>query len=203
MNKFEFTEWTTKYINDLPDSAFAYISIGGKKDSTGRTEPRSLRHLPYKDAGGNIDIAHVRNALARLSNTNIPDNVKAGIQAKLEQHLQANKASTHYMGVFPFEFEAPAQATLPTTVHLIPTGQWEHDVYGTIKITQADIQQFADNFNAKIRNGVSITAGHEGEQEKPAVGWITKVEARETGLWGTVEWNNTGKALLEIGRAHV
>ena len=46
-------------INDLPDSAFAYIEPGGTKDSSGRTTPRSLRHFPIHDA------AHVRNALAR------------------------------------------------------------------------------------------------------------------------------------------
>jgi hypothetical protein len=47
--------------NDLPDSAFAYIEPGGKKDSEGKTTPRSLRHFPINDA------AHVRNALARAS----------------------------------------------------------------------------------------------------------------------------------------
>ena len=48
----------TASINDLPDSAFAYIEPGGKVVG-GKTEPRSLRHFPIHDA------AHVRNALAR------------------------------------------------------------------------------------------------------------------------------------------
>jgi hypothetical protein len=47
--------------NDLPDKAFAYIEPGGKKDDTGRTVPRSLRHYPIHDK------SHVRNALARAS----------------------------------------------------------------------------------------------------------------------------------------
>ena len=47
--------------NDLPDASFAYIEPGGTKDSTGKTVPRSLRHFPVHDA------AHVRNALARAS----------------------------------------------------------------------------------------------------------------------------------------
>jgi HK97 family phage prohead protease len=50
---------TSQSINNLPDSAFAYIEPGGKKDASGRTVPRSLRHFPVHDA------AHVRNALAR------------------------------------------------------------------------------------------------------------------------------------------
>jgi len=55
---------TTQEKNNLPDSEFAYIAPGGKKVD-GKTEPRSLRHLPIPDA------AHVRNALARLNQTDI------------------------------------------------------------------------------------------------------------------------------------
>ena len=54
-------ELSTADINDLPDAAFAYIEAGGKKDSGGKTTPRSLRHYPVHDA------AHTRNALARAA----------------------------------------------------------------------------------------------------------------------------------------
>jgi hypothetical protein len=47
--------------NDLPDSAFAYIEPGGKKDSDGKTTPRSLRHFPVHDK------AHADNAAARIA----------------------------------------------------------------------------------------------------------------------------------------
>ena len=43
-------------MDDLPDSAFLYIEPGGKKDGNGKTEPKSLRHFPYKDASGKIDM---------------------------------------------------------------------------------------------------------------------------------------------------
>ena len=46
--------------DNLPDSAFAYIEPGGKKDSSGRTTPRSLRHFPVHDE------AHIRAALSRI-----------------------------------------------------------------------------------------------------------------------------------------
>jgi HK97 family phage prohead protease len=49
---------TSASINDLPDSAFAYIEPGGKVVD-GRTEPRSKRHFPVHDE------AHARNALAQ------------------------------------------------------------------------------------------------------------------------------------------
>jgi len=39
--------WDRKYINNLPDIAFALILSGGKKDSEGKTKPRSLRKLPH------------------------------------------------------------------------------------------------------------------------------------------------------------
>ena len=58
--------WETKYVDDLPDSAFAYVEEGGKKDESGKTVPRSLRHLPFKNAEGEIDHDHLVNALARV-----------------------------------------------------------------------------------------------------------------------------------------
>jgi hypothetical protein len=70
-------KFTTKYRNDLPDSDFAYIAPGGKKVD-GKTEPRSLRHFPIPDA------AHVRNALARLSQSKFSPAVKAQILKKLK-----------------------------------------------------------------------------------------------------------------------
>jgi len=62
-------------INDLPDSAFAYIEPGGKKDDDGKTVPRSLRHFPIHDA------AHVRNALARAPQSPFGDKALPKIRA--------------------------------------------------------------------------------------------------------------------------
>lgn len=102
------------------------------------------------------------------------------------------------VGVFPFEFaEDTAAGSIPTSIHLIPIGTWDHDLYGPIIITSSAIQQFVRNFDAKIRKGVFVTAGHEGFSELPAQGWITRVYARDDGLWGDVEWNELGKATLE------
>lgn len=54
-------EISSAAMNDLPDSAFAYIEPGGKKDESGKTVPRSLRHYPIHDK------PHVRNGLARAA----------------------------------------------------------------------------------------------------------------------------------------
>jgi HK97 family phage prohead protease len=61
--------------NDLPDDAFAYIEPGGVKDSSGRTAPRSLRHFLVHDA------AHVRNALARASQSPFGEKAMPKIRA--------------------------------------------------------------------------------------------------------------------------
>jgi hypothetical protein len=74
--------WSTADQNDFPDSSFAYVE-DGEKDSDGKTTPRSKRHLPYKDADGKPDAAHVKAALSRLDQTDIPDNAKASARKKL------------------------------------------------------------------------------------------------------------------------
>jgi len=58
--------WSRNYINNLNDSAFLYIEPGSEKDGDGKTAPRSKRHLPYKNANGKVDLSHLRNAIARL-----------------------------------------------------------------------------------------------------------------------------------------
>jgi len=64
---FEAAKWTTRYINDLPDDAFALIEPGGEKDEEGKTVPRTLRHLPHHKPDGSIDLPHLRNAMARVT----------------------------------------------------------------------------------------------------------------------------------------
>ncbi len=65
---------TAASINDLPDSDFAYIEPGGKVVD-GKTEPRSLRHFPIHDA------EHVRNALARLSQSPFGEKARPKVEA--------------------------------------------------------------------------------------------------------------------------
>jgi hypothetical protein len=75
--------WSASMVDQLPDSSFAVIQPGGHKDEEGKTVPRSLRHLPYRDANGKPDAAHVRNALARLSQTQVSPQLKAAARTKL------------------------------------------------------------------------------------------------------------------------
>ncbi len=85
----ERAQMTSGAINDLPDSAFAYIEPGGTKDDQGKTVPRSLRHFPIHDA------AHVRNALARAPQSPFGDKAMPKIRAAAKKFgIKVSDAST-------------------------------------------------------------------------------------------------------------
>ena len=86
--------WSTKYVNDLPDASFMFIESGGEKAEDGKTTPRSLRHFPIKDADGNIDLPHLRNAIARIPQSNAPgltDSKKKTLQEQARKLLEAEQ----------------------------------------------------------------------------------------------------------------
>jgi len=92
-------EWTTAFVNDLPDSSFALILPGGEKDEDGKTTPRSLRKLPYKDGDGAVDVPHLRNALARIGQVEgaSADEIaaaKAKLEKAADEHLKTRQEET-------------------------------------------------------------------------------------------------------------
>jgi hypothetical protein len=89
--KMKEAEWTTEYINDLPDDAFAVIAPGGEKDEQGKTVPRTLRKLPHHNAQGSLDLDHLRNALARVNQIE-PANLQAQAKKHLCAHARSEKA---------------------------------------------------------------------------------------------------------------
>ncbi len=74
---------TSAQRNELPDSAFAVIKPGGKKDEDGKTTPRSLRVMPFKQANGDIDLPRLRNALARISQADLTSAQRTAAAGKL------------------------------------------------------------------------------------------------------------------------
>jgi HK97 family phage prohead protease len=73
-------EMSNAAINDLPDSAFAYIEPGGSKDASGKTVPRGKRHFPVHDE------AHTRNALARAPQSPFGKQAMPKILAAARRH---------------------------------------------------------------------------------------------------------------------
>lgn len=89
----ERAEWSTAFINKLPDAAFAFIKPGGEKDEDGKTVPRSLRMLPHHNASvknatenKSVDLPHLRAALSRLPQSDMTSAQKS----KAKSHLQAH-----------------------------------------------------------------------------------------------------------------
>jgi hypothetical protein len=78
---------SAKEQNDLPDSAFAYVESGGKKDADGKTTPRSLRHFNISDK------AHADNAAARIAQgAKFGDEAKPKVEAAQRKFGEKNVA---------------------------------------------------------------------------------------------------------------
>ena len=67
--------WTQADIDALPDSSFLVVDDGGTKDSQAARFPAAsgTSRIP---AGGKVDLPHVRNALARIPQSDLPQAVK-------------------------------------------------------------------------------------------------------------------------------
>jgi 2'-5' RNA ligase len=88
MRDAEKATWPAAYVDDLPDSAFVYVEEGGEKDDQGKTVPRSLRHFPVRDASGTLDLAHLRNASARLPQSDLPALVREKVDAEIARLIE-------------------------------------------------------------------------------------------------------------------
>ncbi|MFQ5658122.1 MAG: ComEA family DNA-binding protein, partial [Candidatus Methylomirabilales bacterium] len=100
-------KWSRKYINSLPDSAFASVEVAanGKK----------RRHLPHHDHTGALDQPHLLNALARHSQVKWLDpanaapalgHLKAHVQEVREERLVATRIQ------FPLDLNQATAAEL-------------------------------------------------------------------------------------------
>ncbi len=69
-------KWSHRYIESLPDSAFAAIEI--TKDG------KKIRHLPHHNHVGEIDIYHLKSALGRIHQVKWVDPANS---AKAKDHL--------------------------------------------------------------------------------------------------------------------
>ena len=96
--------------------------------------------------------------------------------------------------------EGSSFAELPDQIHVVPTGKWDHPVYGEMEITSADVSEFVRNFKDRVRKDLPITAGHDNGGnggELPAIGWFKELIDRGVGgLYAVVEWTAEGKQLL-------
>src|SRR4051794_19950863 len=99
--------------------------------------------------------------------------------------------------------EASSSTAVPEEIHVVPTGKWDHPVYGEMEIKPTDIAEFIQNFSRGVRLDIPITQGHDngmGGVEAPAIGWFTELSDRgNSGLYASVKWTDEGKQLLTSG----
>jgi len=146
-------------INDLPDSAFAYIEPGGSKDAEGKTTPRSLRHFPIHDE------AHVRNALSRAPQSPFGDKAMPKI-----------REAAHKYGI-----KVSAMADL-LGVELARPGAWQL-ASGPLDVTAemlADAARYAQRPGSRPS---PVKLGHTdprftGDGE-PALGWLANLRVED------------------------
>ncbi|QEW21222.1 Mu-like prophage I protein [Marinibacterium anthonyi] len=96
---------------------------------------------------------------------------------------------------------APAQGTIvPEWVHLVPKGTFQsRDGRGPWVYTDAKAlieESYARRRHIHIDENHSTDTAAKIGFSAPARGFITEMEERENGIWGKVQWNESGKALL-------
>lgn len=156
-------KWTSKYINDLPDMAFAYIESGGEKDGDGKTTPRSLRHFPHhtmevKSATENstVDLPHLRNALARAPQSPFGKNALGHLQKhakallKTKQSDKASETEIEVVWSMPNEFGVEVESAATA-----------YEVY----LTEQEVQPIEGNEQAVEPEIHSETSTHQERRD--------------------------------------
>ena len=89
-------KWDRKYINDLPNAAFAVVEKGY---SDGKD--RRARHLPHHSSGvksatenSSVDLSHYRNALARVNQIKsvLGKEGDSALRKRAASHLEKHRA---------------------------------------------------------------------------------------------------------------
>lgn len=180
-------DMSTAAINDLPDSAFAYIEPGGTKDSEGKTTPRSLRHFPIHDA------AHVRNALARAPQSPFGDKAMPKIRAAAKKFGIEVSDDRSRSGVQSMEILTRSDAYVLDDVNFkdriidviaVPWDQ-EAEVRWRGEVWRESFDQHA--FDEAVRNSVRVPVNRE-HSRGDTVGRIVKMDSSDPrGLLASVK----------------
>jgi HK97 family phage prohead protease len=217
--------WDTAYVNDLPDSAFLLIEPGGHKDAQGKTVPRGLRHFPVKNAAGDPDPAHVRNALARIPQaSSLSASQRESAMAKCKA-MAKNMNISGPMGSYEGsagsgrsldpELMGDQFRTFTCALELRSAGLGRTLLgravpYGEVAEVGSYRERFVHGaFARQIASGnitrPKLFASHHARMEGSApIGKTVELNERPDGLYGAWELHNTGPAndALELVRSH-
>lgn len=153
--KDEKAVWTTAFVNSLPDSAFLHVRPGGKKDGEGKTVPRDLRMFPIRNQTGAVDLPHLRNALARIPQSNLSQEIKDRLAATARRLLDRETQKRNEGHFHLFGGVESSRAFGPGHTHRVPFGD------GTIVIStpsDVDLDHLHEIFlgSIKIESGASL-----------------------------------------------
>lgn len=159
-------------MNDFPDSSFLHIKPGGKKDSSGKTTPRSLRMFPVKDGSGKIDLPHLRNAIARIPQASIDAGLKKTLQARARSMLvKANANKEASFGDISNNLReavgeiSPAGQQRMMQMEQYPESWWVCDVYADFCVVETKQGCFKVAYTANADTGeVSLAARTDWKQ---------------------------------------
>lgn len=167
-------EWTTAYINDLPDSSFACVQ--GDK-----------RLYPHHDASGKLDMPHMRAAMSRMGDPNNDQCGKAHLMAHAKaEGMGAAKATlldddSFRLLAIPFGGPIPSRMS-PRGVDL--DGEWFSE--------RTDIK--ASWLSERI---VDWHHGGDALMGRTAIGKAVDPVVDDDGWWVTV-WAKHGERRLEL-----
>lgn len=207
--RHEMAEMSSKSINDLPDSAFAYIEPGGEKDEEGKTTPRSKRHFPVHDK------AHTRNALSRAPQSPFGDKAMPKIKSAAKKFgikvsMSERRPNPNDGALIELSEEMEmGEGRVP----LLRTGEWHFDnAYGDFAVGRDDLQTIKQVFDERVRRQdwpvffkgqiASFGEANEDHDHHPsrAVGWIRGLEFRDDDhLDAVVDFTETGDRLVKEG----
>src|SRR5438477_1465808 len=178
---------SSEFAKGLPNSSFAWVDGDGNG------------HLPYKNADGSINVAHTRNALARLNQVKgMPDDVRKRVKAKLEAALAKAHSEQHsFLNKLTFA-EDVTDAGLPW-VDAFKAGEWHDHRYGVTPLGDEHFDNIIRNFNDNVR-GIDIAVDYDHGSDKAkgnkAAGWIRALRRVGDKVQAAVEF--TEEAAKEI-----
>jgi hypothetical protein len=151
--------WTRQYINDLPDSAFAVVY---------KQNDLVNRKFPHHQADGSIDVPHLRNANARLPQSQIPEEYKRQAMKHLATHKKKLGIGTFAEEARLLEQEGDDEIAVvqfdvspdPTIDELIASVENVVEQFDTaINVLTARIDRLEKTFGVKTGAGSGIVEG--------------------------------------------
>jgi hypothetical protein len=92
-----------------------------------------------------------------------------------------------------------SEPTAENWIQIMKAGDFDHPGLGKLNITPADLQQFKENFDKKVR-GVDLAVDVAHEPDKGAVAWFKELKVDGDKLMAKVAWTEEGAQLIKSGK---